>query len=85
MSLPMTLCFILINASCGENTEIVILQTRQIDNEQYFKLIFKSLGQDQLDKKFFQGNTLLTVRAVRDQTCDLNSPKFWTALPCSAT
>jgi len=60
----------------GENTEIVILQTRQIDSEQYLKLLFKSLGRDQLDKRFFQGDTLLTVRAVRDQTCDLNSPEF---------
>jgi hypothetical protein len=60
----------------GENTEIVILQLGQTDSERYLKLIFKSLGQDQLDKKFFQGDTLLTVRAVRDPTCDLNSPEF---------
>src|SRR5579863_5691411 len=60
----------------GENTETVILQTSQVDNEKYLKLVFKSLGQDQLDKKFFKGDRLLTVRAVRDQTCDLNSPEF---------
>ncbi len=60
----------------GENTEIVILQTNQVDSEKYLELVFKSLGQDQLDKKFFEGDILLTVRAVRDQTCDLNSPEF---------
>jgi|SRR5580692_7432222 hypothetical protein len=60
----------------GENTEVVILQTSQADNERYLKLVFKSLGPDQLNKKFFQGDTLLSVRAARDQTCDLNSPEF---------
>jgi hypothetical protein len=60
----------------GENTEIVILQASQVDNEKYLKLVFKSPGQDQLDKKFFNGDRLLSVRAVRDQTCDLNSPEF---------
>jgi hypothetical protein len=60
----------------GENREIVILQLSQADDGTYLKLVFKSLGQDQLDKKFFEGDALLTARAVRDQTCDLNSPEF---------
>jgi hypothetical protein len=60
----------------SENSEIVILQTSQVDDEKYLKLVFKSSGPDQLNKKFFQGDTLLSVRAVRDQTCDLNSPEF---------
>jgi hypothetical protein len=59
-----------------ENTEIVILQLNQVDDERYLKLVFKSLRQDQLDKKFFRGDALLTVRAVRDEGCDLNSPEF---------
>jgi hypothetical protein len=69
----------------SENTEIVILQTSQVDDEKHLKLVFKSSGPDQLNKKFFQGDTLLSVRAVRDRTCDLIRQSSWTALLCSAT
>jgi hypothetical protein len=60
----------------GDNTEIVILKLNQSNNDTYLKLVFKSLGQDQLDKKFFEGDAVLVVRAVRDQTYDLNWPEF---------
>jgi hypothetical protein len=55
------------------NREIVILET-QGQKTKYVKLEFVSFGTTQIDPKYFDGAQTLTVKALRDRTCDEGSP-----------
>jgi hypothetical protein len=57
------------------NKETIILQSTGTKIK-YLKVIFVSFGTTQTDPKYFDGSVPLTVKALRDRTCDENSPKF---------
>ena len=59
------------------NKEVVILETTG-HKTKYVKVVVVSFGTKQVDDKFFDGSTPMTVQALRDQECDENSPKFVT-------
>jgi hypothetical protein len=62
-------------ASNMPNREEVILETPG-HKTKYVKLVFVSVGTNQLDAKYFDGSTPLTVQALRDRTCDEGTPRF---------
>jgi hypothetical protein len=65
------------NASRLSNREEIVLETPG-HKEKYVKLIFLGVGDTQIDPKYFDGTTPLSVRALRDTTCDEPSPSFVT-------
>src|SRR5579859_4733150 len=60
-------------ASFVANKEIVILETAG-PKTKYVKVMFVSYGTTQLDAKYFDGTKPLTVKALRDKTCDEKDP-----------
>lgn len=61
-------------SSFAPNQEIVVFRLK--NRPVFLKLVFVSFGQEQLDKKYLDGNTAIVVRARRDVTCDENAPQF---------
>lgn len=59
------------------NKEVVILETSRHKNK-YVKLVVISFGTKQIDERFFDGTTVLTMQALRDHECDEDSPKMVT-------
>jgi len=76
---PMT--HILKLASFVENQEIVLLQ---IDSgrhaKRYIKLVVHGFGQTQIPDNYFAGDSVLTVRAARDHSCDQETVDFVTTV-----
>lgn len=62
-------------ASNLANREEVILETPG-HKTKYVKLVFVSVGTAQVEEKYFTGTTPLTVKALRDRTCDEGTPRF---------
>jgi hypothetical protein len=62
-------------ASALANREEIILDAPG-HKRKYVKLVFVSVGTTQLDAKYFDGATPLTVQALRDRTCDESAPRF---------
>ena len=65
------------SASVVANREEVILEVAG-KKAKYLKVVVVSVGTTQLDPKYFDGTTPLTVRAFRDHSCDENSPRLVT-------
>jgi hypothetical protein len=63
------------SATYGSNREEVILETAGPKNK-YVKVVFVGFGTTQVDPKYFDGTTALTVRALRDHSCDESLPKI---------
>lgn len=57
------------------NQEIVIFRLR--NRPTFVKLVFVSFGQEQLNEKYFDGSTTISVRAKRDTSCDETAPQFF--------
>ena len=57
------------------NKEVIILETPN-RKKKYVKIVFVSFGTKQVDEKYFDGSTLMTVEALRDEECDQNLPRF---------
>jgi hypothetical protein len=57
------------------NREVVILETSGRKTK-YVKIVFVSFGTKQVEEKFFDGTTPLTVQALRNHECDENSPRM---------
>ena len=66
-------------ASFVANKEVVILETAG-PKTKYVKVMFVSYGTTQLDAKYFDGTVPLTVKALRDKTCDEKDPKLVTEI-----
>jgi hypothetical protein len=62
-------------ASNMPNREEVILETPG-HKTKYVKLVFVSVGTNQLEAKYFDGTTPITVQALRDRDCDAGTPRF---------
>jgi hypothetical protein len=62
-------------ASTLANREEIILEAPG-HKLKYVKIVFVSVGTTQLDAKYFDGTTPLTVQALRDRDCDEKSPRF---------
>ena len=63
------------DATFVANKEVVILEAPGL-KAKYVKVVFVGYGTTQLDAKYFDGTVPLTVKALRDRTCDERSPKF---------
>ena len=63
------------DATFSANKETLILQTAG-PKIKYLKVVFVSYGTTQLDAKYFDGSAALTVKALRDKSCDESSPQF---------
>jgi hypothetical protein len=59
------------------NKEVIILETPN-HKKKYVKLVFISFGTKQLDEKYFDGSTPITVEALRDEECDERFPRYVT-------
>ena len=59
------------------NKEVVILETPG-QKSKFVKVVFVSYGTTQLDGKYFDGTLPLTVKALRDRSCDETNPKMVT-------
>ena len=59
------------------NREEIVLETPG-HKEKFVKLVLLGVGDTQIDPKYFDGTTPLTVRGLRDTTCDEPSPRFTT-------
>ncbi len=64
-------------ASFVANKEVVILETPG-QKSKFVKVVFVSYGTTQLDGKYFDGTLPLTVKALRDRSCDETNPKMVT-------
>lgn len=64
-------------ASFVANKEVVILETPGQKNK-HVKIMFVSYGTTQVDGKYFDGTLPLTVKALRDRSCDETDPKMVT-------
>ena len=64
-------------ASFVANKEVVILETPGRKTK-YVKVVFVSYGTTQLDGKYFDGTLPVTVKALRDRSCDETNPKMVT-------
>ncbi len=62
-------------ASTMTNREEIILEAPG-HKAKYIKIVFVSVGTTQLDAKYFDGTTPLTVQVLRDRDCDEKSPRF---------
>jgi len=56
------------------NKEAVILETPGQKNK-YVKVVFLGYATTQIDGKYFDGTSPLTVKALRDRECDEKDPK----------
>jgi hypothetical protein len=59
------------------NKEVIVLETSG-RKTRFVKLVFVTFGTKQIDEKFFDGTTPMTVQALRNQECDESSPRFVT-------
>jgi hypothetical protein len=57
------------------NKEVVILETPG-QKSKYVKVVSVSYGTTQIDGKYFEGTLPVTVKALRDRTCDEKYPKM---------
>ena len=64
--------------------EVIILETTN-HKKKYVKLVFIIFGTKQIEEKYFDGSTLMTVQALRNQECDQNSPRFITQVSLGET
>ena len=66
------------------NKEVIILETPN-HKKKYVKLVFISFGTTQVDDKYFDGSTPMTVQVVRDEECDQRYPRFVTQVSLDQT
>ncbi len=71
-------------ASFVANKEAVIIETPG-PKTKYLKIVFVGYGTTQLDAKYFGGALPLTVKAVRDHSCDEKDAKFATQVGLDQT
>jgi hypothetical protein len=62
-------------SSFVRNQELVVFKLR--NRPGFVKLVFASLGQEQIEEKSLDGRTTVAVRGVRDPTCDEDSLQFF--------
>jgi hypothetical protein len=67
-------------ASGVQNEEVVVLETPG-SKHKYAKVVFSSFGTTQIDQKYFDGTSPVTVEAFRDHSCD----ESWPTLVSQAT
>ncbi len=65
------------DASFMANKEAIIMAATA-PKVKYVKIVFVGFGTTQLDPKYFDGSQPLTVKALRDRTCDESSPNMVT-------
>lgn len=65
------------SATFAANKEVLILDAAG-KKKRYIKLTFLSFGTTQVDPKYFTGSEPLSVKALRDKTCDERYPSFVT-------
>lgn len=63
------------SSSVVANKESVVLEVPG-QKARYIKVVFVTFGTTQLEQKYFDGTMPLTVKAIRDHTCDDRSPKI---------
>lgn len=63
------------SATFSANKETLILEAPS-HKAKYIKVTFLSFGTTQVDPKYFSGGEPLTVKALRDKTCDERYPSF---------
>ncbi|HTS37982.1 MAG TPA: hypothetical protein VMH04_20065 [Candidatus Solibacter sp.] len=63
------------NTTLVANHETVVVETIGM-KAKYVKLMFSSVGTTQIEDKYFDGSTPLTVQALRDHSCDERWPKL---------
>jgi len=63
------------SASVVQNQEVVVLETAN-PKQKYVKVMFASFGTTQIEPKYFDGTTPLTVDVLRDHSCDESTPTF---------
>ena len=66
------------------NKEVIILETPS-HKKKYVKLVFVSFGTKQVDDKYFDGSTPMTVQVLRNEECDQNFPRFITQVSLDQT
>jgi hypothetical protein len=65
------------SAAAMQNQEVVILETDSRKRKgRYVKIMFSSFGTTQIDPKYFDGSTPLTVDVFRDNSCNESFPNF---------
>lgn len=65
------------SANLQQNEEVVVLETNSTKKKgKYVKVVFSSSGTSQIEPKYFDGNQPLTADALREHSCDENSPRF---------
>jgi hypothetical protein len=67
------------DASFQANKEEVILETAG-PKTKFIKVVFVGFGTKQVDEKYFDGSTPLSVQVLRDRTCDEKEPRFVTEI-----
>ncbi len=63
------------DASFQANKETVILEIKE-KKTKYVKVLFIGFGTTQIESQFFDGATPLTVKALRDKTCEERLPNL---------
>jgi hypothetical protein len=64
-------------ASFVENQEVIILETdNPKQKDKYVKVTFSGFGTTQIDQKYFDGTSPLTVDVFRDHSCNESFPTF---------
>lgn len=63
------------NTTLVANHETVIVETVGM-KAKYVRLEFSSVGVTQIEEKYFDGSSPMSVQALRDHTCDERTPKF---------
>jgi hypothetical protein len=64
-------------AGTMQNQETVILETDSPKRkDKYVKITFSSFGTTQIDQKYFDGTTPLTIDVFRDHSCNESFPTF---------
>lgn len=65
------------SANLQQNEEIVVLETNSTKKKnKYVKVVFSNSGTSQIEPKYFDGTQPLTADALREHSCDQNSPRF---------
>jgi hypothetical protein len=65
------------DASFVANKEIVIVEAPGL-KAKYVKVVFVGYGTTQVEQKYFDGTTPVSVQALRDRTCDEKDPRMVT-------
>ncbi|MFZ0732070.1 MAG: hypothetical protein WAM79_07080 [Candidatus Sulfotelmatobacter sp.] len=71
-------------ASFVANKEAVIIEMPGRKTK-YLKIVFVGYGTTQIDAKYFGGALALTVKALRDHSCDETDPRFATQVSLDQT